>query len=548
MRARSQWGLVAVAAAAWMVSGCPSTPEPVLDGGSPLDAPTLDAPTLDAPPPDAGGEPRDGGPDTAVGDAPLPGDGRAVIEAAIAMACDSFAYGSCTVVATCACPLSSPTPPDELAACMGSFRASCASSVRSYLTDARALAGTVDEDAVARCIAMRRAAHDHCLPPVADSSELPLPCTQAITLAIPLGGACSYGGFFCAGGDGWCDGDLCSPIPSTEGAPCDPVCGHGLACVSGQCAPPSPTGGGCANNGDCETDLCIGNVCGTPLEVGAPCTETELCATGATCIDGRCARADVACSIVDEPSTCGARASCAGDVRRWCRPLLAEGGSCVRDLECMAPLTCDFRLAVPGTCGPRAELGESCARRGCVDGLRCLTRTDEGTMTCEVPLPLGASCAHMLEGTTGLMCDGGACVDGVCRPRPEAGEPCGDGIYELCAPGLFCLREIGIRMCTPLRAIREPCFEDRYCTPDTYCEAGYGCLPRVPLAGSCDCGPTGCPSCFAGLLCVGATGASRCVEPPRVGERCHDVCGPGSYCHVPRGEGFCRAHACDTEP
>lgn len=521
-----------------MVSGCPSTPEPVLDSGSPLDAP----------PPDAGGEPRDGGPDAAVGDASVPADARAVIEATIAIACDSVAYGACTVAATCACPLSSPTPPDELAACMGSFRASCASSIRSNLTDALALVGTVDEDAVARCIAMRRAAHDHCLSPIAAEAELPLPCTQAITLAIPLGGACHYGGFLCAGGEGWCGSDLCRPIPSTEGAPCDLVCGHGLACVAGQCAPPSPTGGWCADHGDCETDVCIGNVCGAPLEVGAPCTETERCATGATCIGGLCARADVACSVVDDPSTCGARASCVGDVRRWCTPLGTDGASCLRDYECIDALTCDSRVAFPGTCGPRAELGESCARRSCVDGLRCLTRTDEGTVTCEVQLPLGASCAYVLEGMTGLMCEGGACVGGVCQPMPEAGETCGDGLYELCAPGLFCRREIGSRICTPLRAIGEPCFEDHHCTPDGYCESGYACLPRAPLAGSCDCGPTGCPRCLAGLLCVGETGASRCVEPPRIGEQCYDLCEPGSYCRLPRTEGLCRANACDARP
>jgi hypothetical protein len=82
----------------------------------------------------------------------------------------------------------------------------------------------------------------------------------------------------------------------------------------------------------------------------------------------------------------------------WIEPLVAVGGTCGNDYECVASFCAKAEKAAEGTCKPWPAAGESCATVSCGKGLVC----DENK-TCKAALPEGAAC------TTPFECGSGNC-------------------------------------------------------------------------------------------------------------------------------------------
>jgi hypothetical protein len=95
----------------------------------------------------------------------------------------------------------------------------------------------------------------------------------------------------------------------------------------------------------------------------------------------------------------------------YIEPLVAPGGACGGDVECIEG-TCDKAAgASEGVCKPLPRAGESCAGIRCAKGFLC----NGGTKQCEPELAEGAACMG-----------GGQCTSGNCA-SPDGGPP-------ICAP------------------------------------------------------------------------------------------------------------------
>lgn len=173
---------------------------------------------------------------------------------------------------------------------------------------------------------------------------------------------------------------------------------------------------------------------------------------------------------------------------------LPNGASCVVGSQC-ATAYCGYDEKGCGTCRAQPVAGVPCAREeDCSVGgedLYC----DLGTRRCVALPSLGErcepwACARDLT-----------CVEGTCRPRPTAGQPCSDRVE--CAEDLACLAGT----CTPHRVvgIGEPCDDARVCRGDARCRSGV-CVATQPLGGACG----SLVDCAWWATCSGG----KCVEGP----------------------------------
>ena len=295
-----------------------------------------------------------------------------------------------------------------------SEEASCRSRLASvYAEDSSAgytyrealSAGRLSFDGVAarKCLAYYRALR---CGEDGDNSDDLRACTRIYRPQVADGGACRAGGE-CRSGTcntsgptgcpGVCvSGSLCNPLTCDEDSFCDPQ--------TRACAPRRPPGAACSPSFDhasCQPGLvCIGGVCEVPQQSGGACGgATGLCATGFYC--------DTDIVI--------------------CKPRVGTGGPCRSGRECQDGLWCvspDGPSPTPGTCKPVLDFPSACdpdlgtapaicpthaqcdpSTRQCVErpprpGASCATEAcldfffycDEGTLTCKVPVALGAAC------------------------------------------------------------------------------------------------------------------------------------------------------------
>jgi hypothetical protein len=220
-----------------------------------------------------------------------------------------------------------------------------------------------------------------------------------------------------------------------------------------------------------------------------------------------------------------------------------DSQSCYTDIECASPgARCATQSCTdsccPGTCVPRAKLGESCMDFfACEPGLVCSV----GSLEC-VNGDIGSSCADDYECIPHAWCD-----DGTCRADLPEDSPC-DSILQ-CAPETVCvglMRPVEPAKCR--RATQEGDICDWFCLGNLYCDLsgtqGFGVCRSLPTHGESGC------SLF--LPCIGVNDICTngvCLERDDINEPCSDgTCLPGLFCTDQLGAAspVCKARLADN--
>lgn len=288
------------------------------------------------------------------------------------------------------------------------------------------------------------------------------------------------------------------------GAPGDACAAH-RDCASGRCAgvclEPCP-GGRCAAGTRCR-DFGTGPFCcAEPLPFGAACDAEDACASGLSCVVGRCLPA------------CGAgcpRGTVCKDGH--CHP------ACAADDDCRPGRRCNyFDLPVPFCEAPGERPAEApcalsaqCASGLCFDG-RCRSPCAAGCepATACVRLAGGGWCLPAGDAPIGAACaENASCADGICVGRRCAG-PCVDGA---CPADTTCRRLRGgdfcVHPCDP--AAQTGCGPGEVCSPQGRCAlAGGGAAPGEACERLDDCAEDA-------AACLDAGEGARCRAPCPVG-------------------------------
>jgi hypothetical protein len=203
---------------------------------------------------------------------------------------------------------------------------------------------------------------------------------------------------------------------------------------------PEPDGSDCSQPGG---DLCLD---AGSAPVGSPCFSDPACASGAC---------EYFYGTYGNPSPCGVCAPrpCGGPCPEGqvCEPEVDGGASCVAialaGQPCKVPADCaSFFCAPSGTCGPLAQVGETCAADStapfCADvNAFC----DPMTSTCRDYTFVGYGDSCLSRGEDQYRCSGlGNCDpnDGICVPPAGDGQFC-DVMQELsCLPPARCVDHV----------------------------------------------------------------------------------------------------------
>jgi hypothetical protein len=225
-------------------------------------------------------------------------------------------------------------------------------------------------------------------------------------------------------------------------------------------------------------------------------------------------------------------------------PLVAQGGTCFDDRDCIMGTFCDTRATCPGTCQPRVpadtryEGGERC-----LEGLYSEFRTpmDGGfgvEFFCRSPASANQPCdpAPLGSCVSGLACSP---TSRTCIAAKSAGEPCeffDGGLFggqwaNVCSAGLFCQPpgDGGVPRCGALARVGEPCGT---CQLDLFCAGDGGCAPKGRAGAPCTA-PT---HCAWGFFCQAEGGAplgpGTCQPRLAAGASCRGAtdCQPGLDC------------------
>lgn len=218
-----------------------------------------------------------------------------------------------------------------------------------------------------------------------------------------------------------------------------------------------------------------------------------------------------------------------------------DGDTCYIDWECASfGASCErdcSQTCCPGTCVPKAKLGEPC-EFGIVDcepDLYCSSVVGE----C-VSGDLGASC-RWDDCDIELRCDRSTCIPGTtdkrcgtCQPRLSEGASC-NGSDELCGGNTRCvglLMSTAEAICRRISEVGDSC--DTWCSGNLYCDRSRINLQN-PL-GVCRALPGPGESCqYSENRCAGVnyicSSELICVPRNSIGEPCWgQSCEEGSYC------------------
>jgi hypothetical protein len=165
----------------------------------------------------------------------------------------------------------------------------------------------------------------------------------------------------------WCDQVFLDQpgtcrVASGMGGPCNDIgCATGLHCAGyvplgagatlGTCTGPSPDGGACSKNADCQGNAYCGNgVCGGGKPLNSTCAQDTDCQSGLTCSSGTCLHAAYPGDACDGTTT-----------------------------------ACVLSLCKNGTCVDHAKVGQPCVTgTDCATGT-CYQGTCADTSVCPVP-------------------------------------------------------------------------------------------------------------------------------------------------------------------
>lgn len=221
--------------------------------------------------------------------------------------------------------------------------------------------------------------------------------------SLPAGSACSSN-LQCQSGNCQIAGKTYSGVYSATSTQ---TCTDGTCAVCGTCGG-AGAGGTCATTMDCAADFaCIQKTCQTRLAIGATCTSSEQCQSGACnktagTGNGRCVDMvlDVpvgsACSIsADTLHSCQSGSMCSDSTNQLCvTPTpIAAGGNCGDAGTCTPGTYCDNGTS---KCTPNIAPGGACdttTNNPCGYQRQCRSSSDGGTTgTCQTHLVSAPTC------------------------------------------------------------------------------------------------------------------------------------------------------------
>jgi hypothetical protein len=261
----------------------------------------------------------------------------------------------------------------------------------------------------------------------------------------------------------------------TTMAPVLPTCDDGeqnqdesdVDCGGPNC-PPCAAGSMCADDSDCATESCVGNVCITPacddgVKNGDE-TDVDCGGACAACGDGLGCTADADClSGVCSGSFC-AMPSCGDGVQNGDETDADCGGGtcmgCAEGLVCAGDSDCLSQYCMGGACAPADCLGDAdCSdfNSACTVGVCTDQKTCESQAANE-----GQGCDDNQACTTGETCQAGACAGGVPVDCSNLSDQCNVG---QCDP------DSGQCEAAPANE-GNPCNDNNACTAAEKCTAG----------------------------------------------------------------------------
>ncbi len=222
------------------------------------------------------------------------------------------------------------------------------------------------------------------------------------------------------------------------------------------------------------------------------------------CIGGYCARANTpdCMGVCQAFSPVGAACDhCAPDDEcgdsSTCQSWGLEGEPCTGG--CAFGFFCHHSGPGLATCAPTAPIGGDCTPGtidspvgdACTPGSIChVVSASPLVATCVDPIGLGefgSTCTFDEDCAGGLLC-----IDSVCRPPLDAGDPCTPGSYG-CPGGLAACDSVSKTCAEQIKRPGDPC----PCNGDLdlYCDASSHCVSKSALGEACD---PSVPSCFTG--------------------------------------------------
>lgn len=282
------------------------------------------------------------------------------------------------------------------------------------------------------------------------------PCIQA-------GESCAGAEFDCCGGM-ICHEDTCTTCRK-PGTACEDTldCCDSSAhsCIDGLCGQCVPTGGPCKHIGDCcdYDEMCVEGVCAAECgAVGQSCLIDDDCCKVSTkpfCYEGKCSDC-----LPEGAGLCTSWDLCCDGMRCGvlpfvCEQCLADGQSCVEDVEC-----CGYQC-LGGSCsdckkgGFVCEGDEQCCSGSCVDHF------------CNACSESSGECSDTSDCCQGL---GLQCFSTKCLTCVEKGAEC-DSTHPCCDQTLTCKSFEGPTTC-------QECQTAGACISDEFCCEGFLCIEQ----------------------------------------------------------------------
>jgi hypothetical protein len=486
------WAFVLVVGSA----GCDDDPSgsPARADGGELDAGLHDAGTLES--------------DAAI--IPVPDAGGGTIGDFEQDFCVPLAEFMCGEAEHCGCGVIVPSGELDLAGCTERWTLKCMQQFAQIVQAVEAGVAHVIRERARGCVAMIDE-----LTPACEHSRGTIPfalCAPFVVSDEALAGPCTFP--WCADGAGVCSDGTCV-ARGKQGEECSNEfsCDTGLACFDGKCGPLSSAGDACGDDLQCSPELrCVDGKCAALLPAASACTDQAQCARSLVCggtDESACqARPNASC---DQADTCGNLEQCS--VAKICAARLAKDAPCLTDRECAAELYCAGPSATMlGTCLERPRAGASCGNGStCAEGLGCDPSGVEDPKCGALP-GAGEPCALGPGGP--LLCGTGlGCTDGLCGALPGQDAPCTSDAR--CAGELACDFTFEGSFCVKVKALGDPCMNDRVCPTDGHCGP----------SGSCEADQAGGTSCSQGNECAGICGIDDAA-----GFSCQPVPGAGAAC------------------
>ena len=294
----------------------------------------------------------------------------------------------------------------------------------------------------------------------------------------------------CTSNDGCSSGTSCAIVPTTSATALEAVC----APATGRLA----TGVACAQDGDCESRVCLNGSCAAPCTDSTQCGASQLCLNNAITKQGLTQNFQVCERVQDQP--CTSSDSCTDGVR-VCGDLRQNATSGLITPHCRFPIS------------GGAQLGQACsASSDCREGI-CLQSVGQCTVVCADDMNCALSANQIC---TSMSFTGASNHVDLCAPG------CTDNAS--CAPGSVCTinqdltRDDIDQICEPpigTGLLGDPCSGGSGCDTGlcltTYSFTATACSSDAQCSLSagetCEC-PVGDPNCVTGKQC--ATSTQRC--------------------------------------